>query len=366
MSSPKKRARPQAPAPTLSRETSFDSTYYTASADAQICNLKEWPDKGRSSRHVESFILNFSALDFSPILNTSSYVNVVQEKEEKTVALEGLRINLADQTCYPGSFELHNTVVNIVASLWHCPEQGHSITAANPYPGAVTVGSTEACLLSGLALKFRWRSWIGKLKGLTEEKARCERPNLVISTCYQAAWEKMFKYMDVDPVFVTPESPASFTLDPSKVYDAINENTAGVICVLGNHYNGEYDDVPAIAEAVRRKNSDSGFQVGIHVDGASGGFIAPFQKNYRKEWDFRCPEVLSISASGHKFGESIVGTGLVVWRHRQDLASHVAINVGYLGGSGESYTLNFSRPASGPMNMVSGGCQKSPIMRHAS
>ena len=90
----------------------------------------------------------------------------------------------------------------------------------------------------------------------------------------------------------------------------------------------------------------SSTQVGIHVDAASGGFIAPFQDGL-PDWDFRVPEVLSISSSGHKFGQSCCGTGWVVWREREGLAEHVAISVSYLGGSSDSFTLNFSRPATG-------------------
>merc|ERR1719464_935124 len=93
-------------------------------------------------------------------------------------------------------------------------------------------------------------------------------------------------------------------------------------------------------------NAEMGWEVGIHVDAASGGFVAPFQEEC-PPWDFRLPTVLSISASGHKFGESVCGTGWVIWRERKDLSENVAVSVSYLGGKGESYTLNFSRPATG-------------------
>lgn len=99
-------------------------------------------------------------------------------------------------------------------------------------------------------------------------------------------------------------------------------------------------------EIVTKVNKEKGFQVGIHVDAASGGFIAPFQKDL-PEWDFRLSNVLSISSSGHKFGEACCGTGWLVWRQRENLAEHVAISVSYLGGHADSYTLNFSRPATG-------------------
>lgn len=199
--------------------------------------------------------------------------------------------------------------------------------------------------MSGLALKFRWRSWYAKKHGMDADAVRGVYPNLVISTMFQAAWEKLFKYMDIQPRFVTP-TYNTFTLDPSKLKDCIDDKTIGVVCIMGNHYGGQYDPVWDVDTMLDEINKEKGFQVGIHVDGASGGFIAPFQKAL-PAWDFRLKNVLSISASGHKFGNSCCGTGWVVWRQRKELSEHVAISVSYLGGNADSYTLNFSRPAQG-------------------
>lgn len=320
--------------------------HYYSSGDSRGVLDDAFPEECMSARHARMRVLDYSKLDFKPELNTSSYVNVFQEEEEQSVALHGLHINLADQTVYPGSYKLHDKTLNLVASLWHCPKP-KDFDEFGCYPGAGTVGSTEACLLAGLALKFRWRAWNAKRKGLDEYASRRTMPNLVISTTFQAAWEKLFKYMDVEPRFVLP-TLKNFTIDPAGVAEAIDENTCGVVVILGEHYSGHYEDVGAVAAAVRKVNAAKGFQVALHVDAASGGFVAPFQRDM-KPWDFRVPEVMSISASGHKFGESMVGTGWVVWRQREDLSEHVAISVSYLGGKGESYTLNFSRPASGPM-----------------
>ena len=171
------------------------------------------------------------------------------------------------------------------------------------------------------------------------------RPNMVISTCYQAAWEKLFKYLDIEPRLVEP-SRDTFKVDPESVRGAIDEKTMAVVCIMGNHYGGQYDPVWDVDKVVTEVNGANGWQVGIHVDAASGGFIAPFQADL-PPWDFRLDNVLSISSSGHKYGESCCGTGWVVWRERRDLSEHVAISVTYLGGKADSYTLNFSRPASG-------------------
>ncbi len=307
-------------------------------------NITEIPVQGHSSRMVKKIVQNNHVLDFNQELNTSSYVNVSFEPEEEEVALMGLKVNLADQTVYTQSYKMHDTVVNMIARLWHCPEPD-DMDEYGVFAGSGTVGSTEACLLAGLALKFRWRKWFSKRHGLKESEAYGARPNMIISSCYQAAWEKLFKYMDIEPRLIAP-SMDTFTLDPEAVRAAIDENTMGVVCIMGNHYGGQYDPVMEVDRVVREVNEQKGFQVGIHVDAASGGFIAPFQPGL-PAWDFRLENVLSISTSGHKYGESCCGTGWVIWRQRDDLSEHVAISVTYLGGKADSYTLNFSRPASG-------------------
>lgn len=320
------------------------SYYFSKDAGEGFLDATAIPGQGMDSKTVRKIIENAHVLDFDQKLNTSSYVNVEFEDDEEAVALLGLRVNLADQTVYPQSYKMHDTVVNMIANMWHCPKPA-DFDETNVFPGAGTVGSTEACLLAGLALKFRWRNWYGNRYGVSSTEVRGIRPNMVISSCYQAAWEKLFKYMDIEPRLLHPTSE-SFAIDPEQVRAAVDENTIGVVCIMGNHYGGQYDPVWDVDTVVSAINEEKGYQVGIHVDAASGGFIAPFQPSL-PAWDFRLDNVLSISASGHKYGESCCGTGWVVWRQREDLSEHVAISVTYLGGNADSYTLNFSRPASG-------------------
>ena len=322
---------------------SESSYYFSKESLESIAESGSIPKTGMPSKSARSMIEDNHVVDFDQRLNTSSYVNVSFEPDEEAVALMGLKINLADQTVYPQSYKLHDSVVNMIARLWHCPEPV-DFDEYQAFAGSGTVGSTEACLLSGLALKFRWRKWYQKKTGKTEEEVFAVRPNLVISSCFQAAWEKLFRYMDIEPRLVDP-SIGEFTVDPEKVMDAIDDQTIGVVCIMGNHYGGQYDPVWEVNDKLTQLNQEKGWQVGIHVDAASGGFIAPFQD--LPAWDFRLENVLSISTSGHKFGESCCGTGWVVWRERKNLSEHVAISVTYLGGKSESYTLNFSRPASG-------------------
>jgi len=170
-------------------------------------------------------------------------------------------------------------------------------------------------------------------------------PNIVIPSHYQACWEKAFRYLDIKPKFLYPEFK-KFRINPEELRDLVDEMTIMVVGVLGNHYNGTYDPIWEMDQLLGRINEQKGFQVGLHVDAASGGFIAPFQDNV-PAWDFRLKNVLSISASGHKFGESSCGTGWIVFRHREGLSEHIEVEVTYLGGVSRSMTLNFSRPATG-------------------
>lgn len=323
-----------------------EGSHYYASLSAvspedDCCHM---PEVGHASRHCYQKISDHHELDCRERLNTSSYVNVYFEEDEIKAANLGMKINLADQTVYPQSFKVHNLTLNMVANLWHCPKPA-DFAETGAFPGAGTVGSTEACLLAGLCLKFRWRAWYAKKHSLNKAQVRAVYPNLVISTCFQAAWEKLFKYMDIEPKFVYP-SQQTMTITAAQVKEQVDEKTIGVVCIMGNHYAGQYDPVWEVDAMLKQLNAEKGWQVGIHVDAASGGFVAPFQEEV-PAWDFRLPTVLSISASGHKFGESVCGTGWVVWRAKEGLSEHVAISVSYLGGNADSYTLNFSRPASG-------------------
>lgn len=306
-------------------------------SEAKIAQI---PEGSNNAKDIKKLIESETLLDFQPQLNTSSYVNVMLEKEEEDVALMGLKVNLADQTVYPQSYKIHDRLVNMIAQLWNCPEPD-DFSEYGVYAGAGTVGSTEACLLAGLALKFRWKEWYKS----TYKNNTVKQPNIVISSCYQAAWEKLFKYMEIECRYIKP-SVKDFTIKAEDIEQYIDDHTIGVICILGNHYGGQYDPVEDINSEINRINSINKFQVGIHVDAASGGFIAPFQENM-PAWDFRLNNVLSISSSGHKYGESSCGTGWIIWRQRKNLSEHVAISVTYLGGKADSYTLNFSRPASG-------------------
>lgn len=193
-------------------------------------------------------------------------------------------------------------------------------------------------MLGGLALKWRWR------ERMREQGKSIDRPNLVMGTNTQVCWHKFCRYWDVEQRDVPLEGSECVT-DPERAAAACDENTIGVVGVLGSTYTGHYEDIVALSAALDRLQERTGLDIPIHVDGASGAFVAPFLQP-DLVWDFKLPRVKSINTSGHKYGLVYPGVGWVVWREQSDLHPDLVFNVEYLGGSMPTMAINFSRPAS--------------------
>src|SRR6185436_10246272 len=202
--------------------------------------------------------------------------------------------------------------------------------------GCSTTGSSEAAMLGGLALKRRWQAR-RRAAGKPEE-----RPNLVMGANVQVCWEKFARYWDVEMRLVSV-GPDTTGLTPERAAANCDENTIGVVAVLGSTYDGIYEPVREIAAALDKLQADTGLDVPMHVDGASGGFVAPFI-DPELEWDFRVPRVQSINASGHKYGLVYPGVGWAIWRDPDALPDDLVFHVNYLGGDMPTFALNFSRP----------------------
>jgi glutamate decarboxylase len=226
--------------------------------------------------------------------------------------------NMIDKDEYPQTAELERRCVAILADLWH----------AEDATGCSTTGSSEACMLAGLALKRRWKG--------------TGQPNLVMGANVQVCWEKFCRYWDVEPRIV-PMEGSRFHLDADSAVAAVDENTIGVVAILGSTFDGSYEPVAAIASALDALANGGGPDVPIHVDGASGAMIAPFL-DPDLIWDFRLPRVASINTSGHKYGLVYPGVGWVLWRDSDALPQELIFNVNYLGGDMPTFALNFSRP----------------------
>jgi glutamate decarboxylase len=268
-------------------------------------------------------------LDGRARLNLATFVTTWMEPQARLLIADTLDKNAIDKDEYPQTAELERRCVNIIGSLWSADE-------ASGATGCSTTGSSEACMLGGLALKWRWR-----------ERRRAagrpaDRPNLVMGANVQVCWEKFCRYWDVEPrmVPVTAEEPQ---LTAAGAAAHCDENTIGVVAILGSTFDGSYEPIAGIQEALDTLAADSGLDIPIHVDAASGGFIAPFL-DPDLVWDFRLERVQSINASGHKYGLVYPGVGWVLWRDAQALPEDLVFKVDYLGGEMPTFALNFSRP----------------------
>lgn len=246
---------------------------------------------------------------------------------------ENISKNMADADEYPAMMQMHARCVSIIANLWGAQKSEKAI-------GSATTGSSEAIHLGGLAMKRRWQEKRQK------DGKDTSKPNIIMGANAQVALEKFARYFEVEARILPVSEKSQFRLDPELVKKNIDENTIGVFVILGSTYTGHYEPVEEISKILDEFETKTGNDIPIHVDGASGGFVAPF--TYAKaggpKWDFQLPRVKSINTSGHKFGLVYAGIGWVIWRDESYLPKHLIFELHYLGGTEESYTLNFSRP----------------------
>lgn len=256
------------------------------------------------------------------------------EPEAAELMKETLEKNAIDKDEYPMTADLENRCVKIIQNLWH----------ANPDEepmGTSTVGSSEACMLGGLAALFRWKA-LAKAAGIDIYSSH--RPNLVITSGYQVCWEKFCRYWDIEMRLVPMEADHLYmTAEDAMKY--VDDHTICVVCLLGITYTGRYDDVKGVDAALTEYNKTAKVPVRIHVDGASGAMVAPFIEP-DLDWDFKLPNVWSISTSGHKYGLVYPGIGWVCWRSKEALPEDLIFWVSYLGGQEATMAINFSRSAS--------------------
>jgi len=288
------------------------------------------PEGDMPARLAYQLIHDELALDGNPALNLATFVTTWMEPEAKALIVESLNVNSIDQDEYPQTTEIQNRCVSILADLFHADDSEHAM-------GTATVGSSEAIHLAGLAMKWRWR------KQRAAAGKPTDRPNLVMSETVQVCWEKFIRYFDVEPRFV-PITPERTVIDPEMAMALVDENTIGVVGILGSTYTGEFEPIGELSDALDGLQERTGLDVPLHVDGASGAFVAPFTQP-DLAWDFRLPRVKSINASGHKYGLVYPGVGWALWRDKSQLPEELIFHTNYLGGDQPTFDLNFSRGA---------------------
>src|SRR6476646_7984067 len=268
-------------------------------------------------------------LDGNSRQNLATFCQTWEEPQVHRLMDLAIDKNMIDKDEYPQTAEIERRCVHRMADLWNAPAAANTV-------GASAIGSSEACMLGGMAAKWRWRA-----KRRTEGKST-DRPNMVCGPV-QVVWRKFARYWDIEMREV-PMAHGSYQMTPEQVLERVDENTILVVPTLGVTYTGTYEPVQEIAAALDRLQAETGLDVDIHVDAASGGFLAPFCAP-DLEWDFRLPRVKSISSSGHKFGLAPLGVGWVVWRDAAELPDDLIFHVNYLGGDMPVFQINFSRPA---------------------
>jgi glutamate decarboxylase len=301
-----------------------------ASVDLSISMPKyKFPQAEQEPRHAYAVVHDELMLDGNARQNLATFCQTWEEPEIHQLMNECIDKNMVDKDEYPQTAEIEARCVHMLSDLWNSPEGDNGV-------GCSTTGSSEAAMLGGMAMKRRWEA---------QRKAAgkpIDKPNLITGPV-QICWHKFTRYWDIEHREI-PMEKGRLLMTPEEVIKLCDEHTIGVVPTLGVTFTGQYEPVKAVAKALDKYQKETGVDIPIHVDGASGGFLAPFCAP-QLEWDFRLPRVKSINASGHKFGLSPLGVGWIMWREAADLPEDLVFWVNYLGGNMRDIALNFSRPA---------------------
>jgi glutamate decarboxylase len=288
----------------------------------------ELPKYGMLATDAMRLIGEELVLDGIPMRNLATFVTTWMEPEAQRVIAENLHRNYIDHAEYPQTAEIEQRCIRMLASLFNAPGET---------TGTRTQGSSEAIMLGALSLKWKWRE---RRDAAGKDNSR---PNLVFGGDVHVVWDKFCRYFDVEPRII-PLQPGKYTIGPDDVEPHIDENTIGVGAVLGTTFTGHADDIVGINEMLMQVRERHGWDVPLHIDAASGGFVWPFLYPH-SEWDFRLEQVRSINVSGHKFGLVYPGIGWLIFRERSDLPEELVFYENYLGKRDATFTLNFSTGA---------------------
>ncbi|PBP28294.1 glutamate decarboxylase [Diplocarpon rosae] len=313
--------------------TSHITPYSTRYASKQEISKFKIPHHGAPADAVHQMLKDELDLDGRPNLNLASFVGTYMETHAEQLMFENISKNMSDADEYPAMMQMHARCISIIANLWGASTSEKAI-------GSATTGSSEAIHLGGLAMKRRWQE---KRQAAGKDTLK---PNVIMGSNAQVALEKFARYFEVEARILPVSEKSNFRLDPELVKQNIDENTIGIFIILGSTYTGHYEPVEEISRLLDAYEEKTGVDIPIHVDAASGGFVAPFTHAQAggARWNFELPRVKSINTSGHKFGLVYAGVGWIIWRDESYLPKHLVFELHYLGGTEESYTLNFSRP----------------------
>ncbi len=331
--------------------TTYGSRYFTKTVAKY-----EMPEEGMPARAAYQIIHDELNLDGNPSLNLASFVTTWMEPEADKLIMESIGKNYVDNDEYPQTEVIQNRAVNMLARLFNAPKEAKSI-------GSGTIGSSESILLGLLAHKFSWK------KRRKAEGKPTDKPNIVIGADVHTVWEKFALYFDVELKLIPLKknickttkteitkvmsnfsclsglNEDEYTITAEDIKAEVDENTIAVGAVVGTTFTGQMDPVEEINNALLEIKETKGWDIPMHVDAASGGFILPFLYPDLK-WDFRLEQVRSINVSGHKYGLVYPGVGWLIFKDKSDLPEELIFNINYLGGMMPNYSLNFSKGSS--------------------
>ncbi|OLF10639.1 glutamate decarboxylase [Actinophytocola xinjiangensis] len=305
----------------------FEDIYATPLSERPLPR-RRMPHQSNDPQAVYHLLRDELELDGNAAQNLATFCTTWGDDQIHRLMDLGLTKNMIDKDEYPQTAEIESRCVHMLADLWNCPNSADTV-------GCSTTGSSEAAMLGGLAMKWKWRqrrAAAGKPTG---------SPNLVTGPV-QVCWEKFARYFDVE-LRQVPLLPGATGLRPEQLREHVDENTIGVVGILGVTFTCDYEPIRELSAELDAIERDTGLDVPLHVDAASGGFVAPFIQS-DLVWDFRVPRVCSINASGHKYGMAPLGVGWAIWRSAADLPEDLVFRVNYLGGDMPTFALNFSRP----------------------
>ena len=306
--------------------TTYGSRYFSESIPKY-----EIPEEGMPAKAAYQLIHEELNLDGNPALNLASFVTTWMEPEADQLIMDSIGKNYVDNDEYPQTSKIQDRVVNMLARLFNAPHDCRSV-------GTGTIGSSEAIMLGLLAHKWTWR-----MRREKEGKSG-DKPNIVMGADVHTVWEKFAKYFDVELKLI-PLKKDAYTVTAEDVASEVDENTIAVGAVIGTTFTGQMDPIKEINDLLVDIKKTKGWDIPIHVDGASGGFVAPFIYP-DMEWDFRLEQVKSINVSGHKYGLVYPGVGWIIFKDKSDLPEDLIFDINYLGGMMPNYSLNFSKGSS--------------------
>ena len=312
-------------------EENEETTIYGSRYFAKGIPKYVMPDEGMPARAAYQLIHDEMNLDGNPALNLASFVTTWMEPEAEQLINESMDKNFVDNDEYPQTEVIQSRVINMLARLFNAPEDCESV-------GTGTIGSSEAIMLALLAHKWTWK------KRRQAEGKPFDKPNIVMGADVHTVWEKFALYFDVELKLI-PLKEDIYVISAEDVVDEVDENTIAVGAVVGTTFTGQMDPVKEINDVLLKVKEEKGWDIPIHVDGASGGFIVPFLYP-DMEWDFRLEQVRSINVSGHKYGLVYPGIGWLIFKNKNDIPEELVFDINYLGGSMPNYSLNFSKGSS--------------------